>query len=74
MQFHLVYQGHLPSNGNATVKQRIRRAFHPQLQELSAAQKQLLRMGPQNVRTVQSKLREIATALGIPASRLPPVK
>jgi len=46
----------------------------PQLQELSAAQKQLLRMGPQNVRTVQSKLREIATALGIPASRLPPVK
>jgi len=28
----------------------------------------------QNVRTVQSKLREIATALGIPASRLPPVK
>ena len=46
----------------------------PELQELSAAQKQLLRMGPQNVRTVQSKLREIATALGIPASRLPPAK
>ena len=46
----------------------------PQLQDMSAAQKQLLRMGPQNVRTVQSKLREIATGLGIPASRLPPVK
>jgi hypothetical protein len=42
------------------------------LQALSAAQKQLLRMGPQNVRMVQSKLREIAAALGIPASRLPP--
>ena len=46
----------------------------PQLQEMSAAQKQLLRMGPQNVRTVQSKLREIATNLGIPESRLPPLK
>ena len=46
----------------------------PRLQEMSAAQKQLLRMGPQNVRTVQSKLREIATNLGIPESRLPPVK
>jgi len=41
------------------------------LQALSAAQKQLLRMGPQNVRMVQSKLREIAAALGIPASKLP---
>lgn len=46
----------------------------PQLQDMSAAQKQLLRMGPQNVRAVQSKLREIAAGLGIPASRLPPVK
>jgi hypothetical protein len=46
----------------------------PRLQEMSAAQKQLLRMGPQNVRTVQSKLREIATNLGIPESRLPPLK
>jgi hypothetical protein len=42
------------------------------LQALSAAQKQFLRMGPQNVRLVQRKLREIASALGIPASRLPP--
>jgi hypothetical protein len=46
----------------------------PRLQEMSAAQKQLLRMGPQNVRTVQGKLREIATNLGIPESRLPPLK
>ena len=42
------------------------------LQALSAAQKQLLRMGPQNVKIVQAKLREIASALGIPASKLPP--
>lgn len=37
------------------------------LQNLSAAQKQFLRMGPQNVRTVQGKLREIALALGFKA-------
>jgi hypothetical protein len=42
------------------------------LQALSPAQKQLLRMGPQNVRRVQEKLREIADYLAIPASRLPP--
>jgi hypothetical protein len=44
----------------------------PRLESLSPAQKQLLRMGPENVRTVQGKLREIALALGIPDSRLPP--
>ena len=44
----------------------------PQLESLSNAQKQLLRMGPRNVRLIQAKLREIALALGIPASRLPP--
>ena len=41
------------------------------LEGLSGAQKQLLRMGPQNVRAIQGKLREIAVALGIPDSRLP---
>jgi hypothetical protein len=41
------------------------------LQGLSAPQKQLLRMGPENMRTVQRKLREIASAVGIPESRLP---
>ena len=46
----------------------------PSLQGLTAAQKQLLRMGPQNVRAIQSKLREIASGLGIPESRLPPQK
>ena len=41
------------------------------LQQLNAAQKQLLRMGPSNASTIQAKLRQIAQALGIPASRLP---
>lgn len=41
------------------------------LESLTAAQKQLLRMGPGNVRIVEAKLREIARALGIPSSRLP---
>lgn len=44
----------------------------PRLERMSAAQKQFLRMGPQNVRSVQGKLREIASYLGIPESRLPP--
>ncbi len=43
----------------------------PRLESMSAAQKHLLRMGPENVQTVQAKLREIADYLGIPASRLP---
>lgn len=44
----------------------------PEIEGLTAAQKQLLRMGPANVRTIQSSLRAIATALGIPEERLPP--
>jgi hypothetical protein len=43
----------------------------PALEGLTAAQKQLLRMGPRNVRMIQSSLREIALALGIPPERLP---
>jgi hypothetical protein len=43
----------------------------PELEGLSGAQKQLLRMGPRNVRIVQASLREIALALGIPEGRLP---
>ena len=42
----------------------------PKLEALAPAQKQLLRMGPDNARVVQAKLREIAIALGIPADRL----
>ena len=42
----------------------------PALERLAPAQKQLLRMGPENTRTIQTKLREVAAALGIPAERL----
>ena len=44
----------------------------PKLEELSAAQKHVLRMGPENVQAIQRKLREIADYLAIPVSRLPP--
>lgn len=43
----------------------------PQLEDLTAAQKQLLRMGPRNERVIKMRLREIAIALGIPPARLP---
>lgn len=42
----------------------------PRLERLSHAQKQLLRMGPRNVRIVQRKLRDIGLALGIPEENL----
>ncbi len=41
------------------------------LESLSAAQKVLLRMGPQNVRKIQNKLRQMALALGVPENQLP---
>ena len=41
------------------------------LEGLAPAQKLLLRMGPENARIIQTKLRAIAMALGIPARRLP---
>jgi hypothetical protein len=41
------------------------------LESLTPAQKQLLRMGPRNVRVIKAKLRDIALALGIPPARLP---
>ena len=44
----------------------------PRNQELSPAQKQFLRMGPRNVKTVQGKLREIKAALAAPAERPAP--
>jgi hypothetical protein len=43
----------------------------PKLEQLTGAQKHLLRMGPRNMRAIQGKLREIARELGIPAERLP---
>ena len=42
----------------------------PALEAMSPAQKQLFRMGPDNVRIIQKKLREVASALQIPESRL----
>jgi Protein of unknown function (DUF3014) len=36
----------------------------PGLEQLTAAQKQLLRMGPRNVRLIQLKLRDVGAALG----------
>jgi hypothetical protein len=41
------------------------------LEALSPAQKQLLRLGPDGVRAVHGKIKELAAALGIPDSRLP---
>ena len=41
------------------------------LEALSPAQKQLLRMGPRNVKVVQQQLRAVARELGIPLTRLP---
>jgi len=41
----------------------------PALESLSGAERQLLRMGPRNVRLIQQKLREIAPYLGIDLPR-----
>jgi hypothetical protein len=43
----------------------------PALEKLSPVQKALIRFGPENQRSVQTSLRNIALALGIPADRLP---
>jgi hypothetical protein len=44
------------------------------LEGLTAAQKNLLRTGPDNMRMIQSALRQWALALGIPPERLPPAR
>ena len=44
------------------------------LEDLSEAQKHLLRMGPQNTRKIQKKLREMALLLGIPENQIPTSK
>jgi hypothetical protein len=41
------------------------------LEDLTAAQKQFLRMGPRNVAIIKAKLRQIALVLGIPSDQLP---
>jgi len=43
----------------------------PGLENLSEAQKYLLRMGPDNIQKTQDKLRELASALGVPENILP---
>lgn len=43
----------------------------PKIEAMTAAQRQLIRMGPENARTIQTKLRAIALAIGIPSDRLP---
>jgi hypothetical protein len=43
------------------------------LQSLSPAQRQLLRMGPRNVRLIQAKLQEIAPLIGVDLAPRPPV-
>jgi hypothetical protein len=45
--------------------------FESELETLTGSQKQLLRAGAANVRTIQASLRAMAVALGIPAERLP---
>ncbi len=40
----------------------------PKLEGLSQAQKHLLRMGPRNIQVIQGRLRELHTAMGLPAS------
>jgi len=43
----------------------------PKLEQLSQVQKQMLRMGPANVKKIQTKLRDIAGAIGVPNEQLP---
>lgn len=43
----------------------------PRLEGLSAAQKHLLRMGPENLQLIQAKLRDLALALGFSEAQLP---
>jgi hypothetical protein len=42
-----------------------------ELESLTPAQKHLARMGPENTRLIQNKLRQLALAIGIPGDRLP---
>jgi hypothetical protein len=44
----------------------------PAIEDLPKVQRQFLRMGPQNVRIVKAKIRDVAGFLGLPDSALPP--
>jgi hypothetical protein len=54
----------VPANVTLTPHVRSYHYADPQLEDLSAAQKQLVRMGPRNEKLVKDKLREILNALG----------
>jgi len=68
---------HLLATPDAPVDARLTshvESYHyadPQLESLSAAQKQLLRMGPRNVRLIKEKLRAILRALGFEERQRP---
>ncbi len=54
-------------SGDVEVEQKVVTYTYadPRLESMTAAQRQLLRMGPENVAMVQAKLRELKAALGI---------
>ena len=54
-------------SGDVEVEQKVVTYTYadPRLEGLTAAQRQLLRMGPENVATIQAKLRELRAALGM---------
>jgi hypothetical protein len=59
--------------GNIRLEKKIKSYAYAdaRLEELSDAQKALLRLGPANVEAVQIKLRQMAAALGLPADQVP---
>ena len=61
-------QGPVPVEPDGAVSFRF---AAPSLEKLTPSQKLLIRFGPDNQRAVQTSLRNIALALGIPAERLP---
>jgi len=63
-----VPEGRVPIEPNGAVAYRF---ADPALEKLTPTQKMLIRFGPDNQRAVQTALRNIALALGIPPERLP---
>ena len=61
-------EGRVPIQPSGAV---VYRFADPALEKLTPSQKLLIRFGPDNQRAVQTSLRNIALALGIPAERLP---
>jgi hypothetical protein len=61
-------EGPVPVEPDGAVSYRF---ADPSLEKLTPSQKLLIRLGPDNQRAVQTSLRSIALALGIPAERMP---